>query len=532
MALLSPGVEIIEIDASTIAPTVSNSIACFAGNFDKGPVGTYLLISNEADLVTFYGKPTIKNYNDWMQVSSFLKYGDKCFVARAANTNGSTEEVSGVTITADVTDDKVLVSSVAEFKVGQLIAFGTDEGVVLKPYRIMAIDVANLQLTLDREATVDILLDAHVYMFSQSINSVFEATTDNTVVTNYLEYQVNVGNYADFEDMETSIAFTSTKSKLKLIAKNQGNWGNGIEVAIAVPADFNHNKYVFEGIALDDLFEYFPTNDEYGIIVRLDGEIQEVFTVSFDVDAKNNLNKSIYIESVINQQSSLLFCKDNTANDAPLKSYIHSTNGVIKLVDGADSDMGIDDLMNAYALWENKEEVDVDIVIANELDGGMSAKSLVDTRLDCIAFIGANYADCVGKKATIAISNLVAWRNGSLNFNNMFCVACANYVYMYNKYLDKNVWVNVAGHIAGLRAQTSTARASWWASAGLERGQIKNILKLAFNPNNAQRDILYKNGLNPIVSFAGQGIVMWGQKTLLDKASSSNIIALSELIAA
>lgn len=55
----------------------------------------------------------------------------------------------------------------------------------------------------------------------------------------------------------------------------------------------------------------------------------------------------------------------------------------------------------------------------------------------------------------------------------------------------------------------------------LERGQIKNVIKLAFNPNAAHRDFLYKNGLNPVVSFPGQGTVLWGQKTLLDKASSS-----------
>ena len=61
------------------------------------------------------------------------------------------------------------------------------------------------------------------------------------------------------------------------------------------------------------------------------------------------------------------------------------------------------------------------------------------------------------------------------------------------------------------------------ASAGLERGQIKNVKKLAFNPNQGQRDILYKNGINPIAAFPGQGTVMWGQKTLLDKPSSSNI---------
>ena len=103
----------------------------------------------------------------------------------------------------------------------------------------------------------------------------------------------------------------------------------------------------------------------------------------------------------------------------------------------------------------------------------------------------------------------------------MFTVACANYKYMYDRYNDKNRWVNIAGDVAGLRSAVNTSRASWWASAGLERGQVKNVIKLAFNPKQAERDYLYKNGLNPIVSFPGQGVVVWGQKTLLDKASSS-----------
>jgi len=113
----------------------------------------------------------------------------------------------------------------------------------------------------------------------------------------------------------------------------------------------------------------------------------------------------------------------------------------------------------------------VDIIIANELDSGLSAKALVDKRKDCIAFIGANRSDTVGLKASQVVSNLVNWRKtGALNYNDMFTVACANYVNVYNKYLDKNVWINVAGHIAGLRSQTSTNRASWWASAGQIQG--------------------------------------------------------------
>ena len=78
------------------------------------------------------------------------------------------------------------------------------------------------------------------------------------------------------------------------------------------------------------------------------------------------------------------------------------------------------------------------------------------------------------------------------------------------RYNDKNRWVNVAGDIAGLRAQTSSSRASWWASAGLERGQLRGVIKLAYNPNQQQRDALYKKNVNPVVTFPGQGTVMWG----------------------
>jgi len=78
----------------------------------------------------------------------------------------------------------------------------------------------------------------------------------------------------------------------------------------------------------------------------------------------------------------------------------------------------------------------IDIVIGNELDGGASAVALVENRQDCMAFIGAEYADVVGKKATIAVGNLVDWRKtGNMNVNSMFVVACGNYKYQYDELL-------------------------------------------------------------------------------------------------
>lgn len=535
--MLSPGVFIEEVDASTIAPTVSNSIGVFAGNFKQGSVGAYSLITTVDELIQFYGMPYDTNYNDWYQAYNFLQYANKLYVSRAANVGGTSTPISGEVIGLDITADTiadVTVTSEANYTVGGYITFGdtTTNGTF---YQVVALN-GDGTITLDRNIEDDFLaLDSVVINeYIASMNGVFEAVDDQAVgeaVTNDYEYvstYMTISNFEDFETKETSIAFTNTAdSKLKIIARNPGAWSDNLEIAIATPSAFGATtpSYAFTGIALDDLFEYFPTGTEVGIIIKSGDVIQEVFTVDFDETAKDQNQKSTYIENVINNQSNLIFVKDNTANTDTIKDYCAEVDGVtgstIQLALGEDSVIQADDLLDAYGLWDNKEEVDIDIVIANELDAAVSARNLVDTRKDCIAFMGANYSDTVGKKASQAVSALLDWRKtGTANFNNMFMVACGNYKYQYDRYNDKNRWVNVAGDIAGLRAQTSTNRASWWASAGLERGQIKNVKKLAFNPNQGHRDLLYKNGINPIVAFPGQGTVMWGQKTLLAKPSS------------
>ena len=527
--MLSPGVFITEIDASAIVPTVSNSIAVFAGRFSQGPVNKFQIITNTDELITYYGKPTNDNYNDWYQCYNFLQYSNKLLICRAANVRGTYTDIDGAVIGQDVLADinktKVLeVANTFVFNVGDVIGLSTIDGSSKKFYTITSIE-PNVSLTLDRFIEDDIDAGQLVQSFKADLNGVFEATTTGTAavpVPDYISTYISINNYEDFEMKETSIAFSGLNSKLKIIAKNPGTWSEQLEIAIALPSDFKSNKYVFSGISLDDLFEYAPIGTQVGIVISYNDEIKEVFTVDFNEMAKDINGKSTYIETVINAQSAYIFVKENKAVPGNIQSYIHSsTAGVIKLVNSMDSDIQADDLLDAYEVWENKEEIDIDIIIGNELDSGVSAKELAEKRADCLAFIGANYSDVVGKKNSDAVLNLINWRTkGTLNYNSMFTVACGNYKYMYDRYNDKNRWVNIAGDVAGLRSAVNTSRASWWASAGLERGQVKNVIKLAFNPKQAERDYLYKNGLNPIVSFPGQGVVVWGQKTLLDKASS------------
>jgi hypothetical protein len=528
--MLSPGVFVTEIDASTIVPTVSNSVGVFGGDFVKGPVGAYTLITSVADLIAFYGEPTNSNYNDFYQAYNFLQYGNKLLVSRAANVGGTATAISGCVVdgltAAGATS--VTVSDATDLSVGDQITFGADT----EAYEITAI--SGLDVTLDRALEDDVADAADVNAWIQAMNGVFEAVDEIAAAeavaadSEYFGKMMVIENEDDFETKEPSIAFVNgSDSKVKFIARNPGAWAADLEIAVATPSAFGAAtpSMAFDGIGLDELFEYAPTGTEVGIIVRLGDEIVETWTVDFDATAKDFNGKSTYIENVINRGSSYIFAKENTANAHAIKDYCAEVNGTagstISLVYAQDSAIQGDDIANAYDVFANKEELDIDIVIGNETDAGVSAKNLVEARLDCIAFLGAAYGDTVGKKAAVATANLIEYRqSGAWNFNNMFVVACGNYKYQYDRYNDKYRWINIAGDIAGLRAQTSMNRASWWASAGLERGQIKNVTKLAFNPTQGQRDLLYKNGINPICSFPGQGTVMWGQKTLLAKPSS------------
>jgi phage tail sheath protein FI len=443
--LLSPGVAVTEIDASTIVPTVSNSVGVFCGDFKKGPIESYRFITNVSELVDFYGEPTDTNYNDFYQAYNFLQYGNKLLVARAG------------------------------------------DSALLK----------NSGLYIEDNA--------------------------GTTITDYSANNVLVKNYDDFEN--STYPMSATNDKLLIMARSAGTWGNSIEVAIANADDFvSGTNNAFVGIPLNDLFEYSPSVDdnELGIIVKVDDEIVETFTVSLDENAKDYTNKSSYIENVINTKSNYIYVVDNTANLNGVASKIDSSS--ITLVNGVDADITVASLLTAYELFNNKEEIEIDIVIGNELDGGTSAANLVNGREDCIAFIGAYQSDVVGVKSSIATTNLTTVRSsdttGVWDESSMFCVLIGQYKYQYDRYSDKNRWVGIQGDIAGLREQTTTNRASWFASAGLERGQIKNVIKFAFNPNQAQRDLLYKVGINPAVQFPGDGPVMWGQKTALTRPSS------------
>ena len=538
MALLSPGVQTLEIDSSGIVPSVANSIAVFAGVFRKGQIGKYTLITNKPELETYYGLPSSENENDFFQCWNFLSYGNKLLVSRAGNIDGKTINLTDYTVGVDANAGDTLVTLAynagvdTPLKIGDEIQFSSDSSNTR--YKISNIDntdplnpIFTLNITLANPVTIG----DNVAVVEYIKNAIGEVPQSGGIAPTSDElYAVNITipNQDVFEVQEQSLAFANSDTSLKFISKDPGTTGNSIDIAIANDTDFNNSTYAFSGILLDDLYEYYPGSDEIAVIIRENGEIVEKYLVSLSPDSKDINNKSDYIETIINNQSKYVYVKHNTANAKPTSSLDSNT---LVLSQGFDSDVSVGDIESAYLdLFANKEELDVDIIIGNE-KSPLSAINLAESRKDCIAFVGARYQDTVGKKATDAVANLINTRkNGIFNVNSMFACLSGNYKYQYNPYSGKNIWVNIAGDTAGLRAQTSSNRNSWWSSAGLSRGQMLNAVKLAFNPSQAQRDALYKNSINPVVSFPGEGTaILFGQKTLLSAPSSFDRISTRSL---
>jgi phage tail sheath protein FI len=182
------------------------------------------------------------------------------------------------------------------------------------------------------------------------------------------------------------------------------------------------------------------------------------------------------------------------------------------------------------------EKVDISLIMQGKARGAAVASNtdlgaylinnIAEVRKDCVVFISPDYNLVVNNKGNEA-ADIVAARNALPT--SSYGVMDSGYKYRYDRYNDLYRWTPMNGDIAGLCARTDQTNAPWWSPAGLNRGNIKNVVRLAFNPNQTERDTLYKNSVNPVVTFQGQGTVLYGDKTLLTKPSAFDRINVRRL---
>jgi phage tail sheath protein FI len=161
-------------------------------------------------------------------------------------------------------------------------------------------------------------------------------------------------------------------------------------------------------------------------------------------------------------------------------------------------------------------------------------QNIAEVRKDVIAFVSPQNASTgaviTGSGSTVVdlITNSSTGYRKNIT-SSSYAFMDTGYKYQYDRYNDVYRWVPLNGDIAGLTARTDYTNDAWWSPGGFNRGQIKNVVKLAINPSQADRDLLYQNGINPVVSFPGQGTILYGDKTLLSQPSAFDRINVRRL---
>ena len=338
-------------------------------------------------------------------------------------------------------------------------------------------------------------------------------------------------------------------------AKYPGAIGNSLKVGICDAANFTGWAYEAQFDAAPGTSTYAASkgasNDEVHVIVvdedgaftGVAGTVLEKFPfLSVASDAKASDGGSIYYKNVLNAQSKYVWWMDHPtqADDEDLAWGAAAASGVyhtlgaevgVSLTGGVDAAPADGDVQTGYDLFANKELVDVSLLLTGN-HAVETVQHVIDNivldRLDCVVFLSpplSTVQNNVGDEA----DDIVTWRNSTLDRSTSYAVMDSGWKVQYDKYNDVYVNVPLNADTAGLCARTDQTNDPWWSPAGFNRGGIKNCVKLLFSPNQTDRDTLYKNGVNPVVSFPGQGVVLYGDKTLLAKPSAFDRINVRRL---
>ena len=300
------------------------------------------------------------------------------------------------------------------------------------------------------------------------------------------------------------------------------------------PADGSQYNATFSTQWRDaDLFDSAPSSatrmhvvvrDRDGAITGTAGTILEVFedidTSSGSINPDGSTNFS---PDVFDNRSDWIAC---TVSQAGLQASL--TYGQANLAGGVDSpdesSIPIGKLTEGYSLYVDPADVDVSLIIQGKARGSVLANHIINSvcevRKDCVAFISPELNDTTVADMTAFAGGLTA---------STFAVVDSGYKYQYDKYSDVYRWIPLNADIAGLCARTDDVRDPWFSPAGYSRGNIKNVVKLRLNPAKAERDVLYRAKINPVITQPGQGTVLFGDKTFAPTTSAFDRINVRRL---
>ena len=517
--LVSPGVEVKEIDLTNVIPALSTSIGGFAGRFNWGPADELITVSSENDLAEIFGKPTEATAKVFLQAASFLKYGNTLKISRAVR---PLDADSPFDFSEDTTNAAVGNGGAA---------FTGNAGVVL---------VKNLDD--------------------------FNSQTINAEISAIARCPGAYGNSLQVVIARTSASFGSSSDTPGAVGSIEQGKTLVRDNFDAAPGQAN-TATVADGTKDDEIHVLIVDKDAL-ISGTKNNVIEKYQGLSLCSDATNADGSSNYYYDVINNTSQYIFINklsktlytnadltvaavdggenisDKASNDTPVANGIFN-NGLFnqQMTGGQDGTLTTGNVQTALDLFADGDTVDVNLLfaeagaLADDKQVALDNKvlSIATARKDAVGFVSAPVGSSGAASAVDGLTTeatklaAVKARRNSLTNMDSYSFMDSSPVYVYNKYADNYCYIAASGHIAGLCASTDSTTDPWFSPAGFNRGNLKGVIKLAFNPNQASRDALYKAQINPVVGFPGQGIVLFGDKTGQVKASAFDRINVRRL---
>jgi len=562
--LLSPGVEIQERDLTIGSiETVDVNVGAIAGAFTKGPVLTPIRISTEAQLIETFGEPTDANAETWWTAASFLSYGGVLDVVRASTSGQLSASDDGTTSpyilsipTKDVYEATYFDAGNNAFKWASR-NIGTDQNAL----RVATIDAgADITLTLDgalgtttvgtqvqtASASPNGAKSGYIFAWDGATNKVSLITSDTWVATDLIENGVtdlNVTATVSWYDEQTVFAglnwssigprpgtspFVSARggSKDEIHVVVYDGTGDISGVPNTVLEKFTYLSKANNGKTAEGSGNYYPQVflDKSNWVYWGSHEATDLYDVSANQSATGNLAGT-----------------NNAGNDSTTAFDLIGGRSYT-LAKGAESGGATSgEIISAMQEFADPETIMIDYLLAGPGDTGSGASAKTNSkavaaaaltissaRKDCIAFLSPYRGDVVGVTSSATQTQNVVDFYDTLQATS-FGVFDNTWKYVYDRFADKYRYVPANGDVAGLCAATTANGLPWFSPAGLNRGAIKNAVKLAFSPTRTERDKLYQNRINPVTSLPGQGIILFGDKTALASPSAFDRINVRRL---
>ena len=536
---VSPGVLVQERDLTRIIPAVSTSVGAFAGEFRKGPLDEIITLSSEQELVETFGKPDSNNFEDFFSAANFLQYSNALRVVRAQNSSLSNATASGSTFVIKNETDYINNFATGQGSVGEWAArtagaWGNNLLVSICP------SAAAYETTVVTTLGVAAVAGA---------TSVTVTSGTNIAVGDIINFSTTAST-SDYNDGH-EYRVTAKSTNVITIVRHPSGTG-GLQRDVVINSNIRRRWRFYDQVAGAPGTSPYATskggsNDEiHVIVVDEDGGISGTANTVLEVyqklskasDAKTPQGDTNYYPTVIQTRSKNVYWMDhnsggsNWGNTASGTTYTAvSTPTLTSLQSGSDgSAVTIAQKKTAYEKFLDSETVDVGLIIAGSGDATHvdNVISIAEDRKDAVAFVSPERSDVVNvANANTQTSNVIGFYNSIRS--SSYVVFDSGYKYQYDRYNDVYRFVPLNGDIAGLSARTDLIADSWYSPAGFNRGTIRGAVKLAFNPNKTQRDDLYRNRVNAVVTFPGQGTVLFGDKTGLSAPSAFDRINVRRL---